>query len=62
VKRLDRVFYVPDPGLYGAMEVNKVRSDGMVVCRLDLDREGVFEYEIFAMDELEAVVRERAAA
>jgi uncharacterized protein YodC (DUF2158 family) len=62
VKTHDFVFYRPDPSLYGLMEVRKVRSDGMVVCRLDLDREGVFAYEVFGLDELEVTARAGAVA
>jgi uncharacterized protein YodC (DUF2158 family) len=61
VKTHDFVFYVQDPELYGVMQVRKVRSDGMVVCRVDLDREGVFVYEVFGLDELEVTARAKAA-
>jgi uncharacterized protein YodC (DUF2158 family) len=60
VKTHDFVFYVQDPELYGVMQVRKVRSDGMVVCRVDLDREGVFVYEVFGLDELEVTARAKA--
>jgi uncharacterized protein YodC (DUF2158 family) len=61
VKTHDFVFYVRDPELYRVMQVRKVRSDGMVVCRVDLDREGVFVYEVFGLDELEVTARAKAA-
>jgi putative heme degradation protein len=61
VKTHDFVFYVRDPELYGVMQVRKVRSDGMVVCRVDLDRDGVFVYEVFGLDELGVTARAKAA-
>jgi hypothetical protein len=33
VKPGDRVIYVPDPLLYGVMEVSRVRGDGLLECR-----------------------------
>lgn len=61
MKTHDFVYYVPDASLYGLMQVHTVRSDGMVVCRVDLDREGVFTYEVFSLDELEVTARAKAA-
>jgi uncharacterized protein YodC (DUF2158 family) len=62
VKRHDFVFYVPDASLYGLMEVHEIRKDGLVVCRTDMDREGVFTYEVFGPAELEVTAAAKAAA